>query len=144
MRINVALLRRRIDLLGTNVRKLEKVAGLRTGAIHNILFKKSQNPTVETLLKISAALECSMHDLVIEDGDETPNTQVPELVWDINIYLKCIAYITNRAKNRRISLTKEKLLSLTDELHLYAIKANAIDVDQTFADWILDRVSPTS
>ncbi|MGI4775734.1 MAG: helix-turn-helix domain-containing protein [Janthinobacterium lividum] len=141
MKVRIEAIRYRAERKGLNIRRLEDAAGIKHGTVHNIMQGRSLKPTADTLQKIASVLDCSIYDLVIETGKQTEIRPSPEHIWDINIYLECMLYIVNSAKNRRLSLNKEKLLALVDESYAYTMKADRRNLDKVFTNWILDKIT---
>ena len=64
-------LQRRLKSRDISPQSLENLAGLNKGAVTNIIYNKSLNPTIETMQSIARALNCSVDDL-IRDIESTP------------------------------------------------------------------------
>lgn len=117
---------------------LEKLAGLRSSAVHNILQGRSKNPTLQTLQAISSALDCSMQELV--DNAENPAKQ-SDIEWDFALYEKAVQLTYRLFQEHNINLNKQKTLAYIDEIYNYSLSANIDDIDQRFAEWLLNKVT---
>lgn len=146
----VALIREKMNKKGISVHALEKQAGLKSSAIHNILYGRSKNPSVKVIKAIANALECDISELV---HDEWPQTEekTPEktslsspgggdnIQWNSKLYLKSFERVNSLLKSKGSSLTKEKILNVVDEIYSYSQKTGRNEVDDFFAEWLVDK-----
>ena len=71
----------RMKIAGLNASALSEKAGLNDTAVKQILHGKSKSPKVDTVLKIAAALDCSILDLLeisLLPSSDT-DTQIPDV-----------------------------------------------------------------
>lgn len=131
---------------------LEKRAGLKSSAVHNILYGRSKNPSINLIQSIAETLNCSLSDLV---GDElnipsqentfhvssaTPSAD-KHITWDKNLYIDCLEAVCHLLKSHNFALTKQKIFDYVDEIYLYSLKSGNGKVDKFFADWIIKKNS---
>jgi transcriptional regulator with XRE-family HTH domain len=130
---------------------LEKHAGLRPGAVTNILYGKSKNPGLTVIQAVANALGCTVSDLLGENLFQPEKTKhlsrnkknlleiTPNYPWQINLYLECFEAIASFVKAKSVNITKEKLLGYIDEVYLYSIKGDSHIVDEKFAQWLIEK-----
>lgn len=148
-------IRKRLNERGLSVHALEKQAGLKPSAVHNILYGRSKNPTAHTLQAIAHALDCSISDLINEENREKflplkhksndelqPNITYKDSAfrneWNIDLYFECSEAVTQLLKKFRIPLPKDKFLDYVEEVYLYS-KGGSNKVDIYFAEWLIKR-----
>lgn len=146
----VALIREKMNKKGISVHALEKQAGLKSSAIHNILYGRSKNPSVKVIKAIANALECDISELI---NDERPQTEEKtsektglfspgggdNIQWNSKLYLKSFERVNSLLKRKGSSLTKEKILNVVDEIYSYSQKTGRDEVDDFFAEWLVDK-----
>lgn len=150
-------IRKRLTERGLSVHALEKQAGLKPSAVHNILYGRSKNPTAHTLQAIAQALDCSVADLINEENKEDsvfssltePRTDTSKCEsiskqlnladdWSMDLYLECLEAATHLIKKFHISLPKNKFLDYVEEIYLYS-KGRGKKVDKYFAEWLIKQ-----
>lgn len=129
---------------GISAHALEKRAGLRPSAVHNILYGRSRNPSITIIQAIAQALECKVSDLIDEEvpsqkSDTRSSDEFPVPSWEPEIYLKSFETVNSILKNKKINLSKEKALEIVDEVYLYALKGKKQTPDSLFAEWIIEK-----
>ncbi|MBS0184773.1 MAG: helix-turn-helix transcriptional regulator [Proteobacteria bacterium] len=143
-------IRKKLEEKNMSINALERVAGLKTNAVHNILKGASKNPKKETLLAIATTFECSVKDLT-EGIDETEGltssssqdktSQEANPTWDPDLYAKIIEILTPiLAKRTTLPLTK-KIHSLIWEIYLYSFFHEEKKVDPRFVEWLINKYS---
>lgn len=133
---------------GVSVHALEKQAGLKSSAIHNILYGRSKNPSIRVIKAIADALECDIAEL-IEDRSTTTNnnsariepksTTKEDVPWDSALYLDSFEEINSLINKNKLSLTKEKILNIVEEVYTYSQNSGKNKVDSYFAEWIINK-----
>lgn len=133
---------------GISVHALEKQAGLKSSAVHNILYRRSKNPSIRVIKAIADALECDIAELV-EERPRTinnlpdklaPNPPAKEDVpWNPSLYLESFEKINSLITKNKINLTKEKVLSIVEEVYSYSQNSGNNKVDAYFAEWLLNK-----
>ena len=149
----VTLIREKMNKKGISVHALEKQAGLKSSAIHNILYGRSKNPSIKVIKAIADALECDISELIdgewsqtVEKISETSRHVGPpplgggdSIQWNSNLYLKSFERVNSLLKSKGSSLTKEKILNIVDEIYSYSQKTGRNEVDDFFAEWLVDK-----
>ena len=116
---------------------LEKLAGLKTSAIHNILQGKSKNPTMHTLLAISKALNCSIEQL-INHTEIIVGSNHSDL-WHGALYASATLLVNKLLHERQLQVTKQEALSFIDEVYLYSLQSQKTEADKDFALWMIEK-----
>lgn len=137
---------------GISAHALEKRAGLKPSAVHNILYGRSKNPGITIIQAIAHALECKVSDLI----DEIPSSQKVDIkssekvdtkssekvlvpLWESELYFESFEMVNSLLKSKKILLSKEKVLAIVDEVYLYAQKGKKQTPDCLFAEWIIEK-----
>lgn len=126
---------------------LEKQAGLKASAIHNILYGRSKNPSISTLKAIANALDCTVSDLLEESLSQGVHLkenshsyeESANLPWDSDLYAMCFTIVNSILKNKKIELSREKVLNLVDEVYAYSLTGHHKTVDVHFVDWLIEK-----
>ena len=143
-------IRKKLEEKNMSINALERVAGLKANAVHNILKGASRNPKKETLAAIASTFECSVKDLT-EGVDETEiisssNTQTKTSLetnppWDPSLYLKIIETLTTLLSDKAILPPTKKIHSLIWEIYLYSLSHEDRKVDPRFVEWFVNKYS---
>jgi transcriptional regulator with XRE-family HTH domain len=141
MKIKTDVIKYKADKKNITIRKLEALAGVKVGTFANILYGKSLRPSVDTMQRLAIALNCSVNDLITIESLETPKDEPYNQIWDAELFGESVIYITNISKQKRIGLTKEKLIALAEEAYGYSQKTGRKSLDKDFANWIVDKVT---
>ncbi|MDX2049782.1 MAG: helix-turn-helix transcriptional regulator [Rickettsiaceae bacterium] len=137
-------IKKRAEASGLTINKLEKKAGLKAGSIYNILSGRSKNPSFFIIQSIANALDCSVSEFIENSDDQDVSlkkmhSQEHQLEIDGNLYHATVTYLLNILKSKKISLTREKFIYLTEEVYCYSAKIGTSEVDKNFVNWILDK-----
>jgi len=135
---------------GLSVHALEKQAGLKSSAIHNILYGRSKNPSVKVIKAIAAALDCEISELINDENPKATERDSEHLdhtrpgggegiQWNSKLYLKSFEKVSTFLKSKGSSVTKEKTLNIVDEVYAYSNKTGRDEVDSYFAEWLVDK-----
>lgn len=145
----ITQIRNKMNEKKISVHALEKQAGLKSSAIHNILYGRSKNPSIKVVQAIAHALECDISELLEEERPSTENNRSNKLEesarekentpWDAKLYLSSFEKINLLINKNRISLTKDKILNIVEEVYLYSQKTGSEKVDIHFAEWIINK-----
>lgn len=126
---------------------LERRAGLKTSAVHNILQGKSKRPGVDILQAIAHELGCTISELLGEVPLQTDlaiesvkNETAP---FDYVLYIEAIKAIHGFSEIRSLDLNKRAHLQLADEIYNYCSSGKLKNIDKHFAEWLLDRYQST-
>src|ERR1044071_10317590 len=100
-------LKEKIHAKGISINALEKQAGLRRGAIQNIIYGRSRNPGIEILRTIAQVLECSVSELIGEDVPSIPHSEKrasPHIPWNPQLYHECFNVVEDLLKRKKYSM----------------------------------------
>ncbi len=128
-----------------SIAELERRAGLKMNAIRNILKGKSKNPRVETLNSVAKVLGCSLEELIqnIKHNNAKSPTQknyfeIKE-VENIGLALDITDNITKLLREKKYSISMDKLFFLINESYNYLLKGNPPKVDPIFIEWYIEK-----
>ena len=139
-----AQIKSRIEAMDTNVRALERRAGLNVGTVNNILHGASSNPTAETLIALANAFDCSIDDLLArrtkESNEQDSNLQsFQPFKWNHDLFSSITSELNRQLKDRNISVSSDKALMIAQEVYLYSLKKNKEHADESLVEWLLDK-----
>ena len=130
---------------GLSAFALERIAGLKTAAVYNILNDKSKNPKFDTLARIAKVLDCSVYDLTdshINAAPPTSDDAKPSTSFDLDAELfKAIAIAVEsygKTKNAKFSL--DQYVEIIKQAYAYAVTKNNSLADSKFIEWLVDAV----
>lgn len=126
--------------------KLEKEAGISLGIIKNMISKNSKNPTIETLTRISNVLECSLYDLLINDGStrfKPKDFSIPlsKEEWKGDLYLDVTKICKDLFAKNNLKLDFKAAMEIIIEVYLYSIQKNNSQIDLKFTEWTIEKMS---
>lgn len=146
----VSQINEKMNKEGFSAYSLERSAGLKANAVHNIISGRSKNPSINILQSIAKALNCSVSDLI---GEEVVNSTsappqekiitsstISNTIENKELYIECLIYFCTLLRKHKCWLGKEKVWSCIDELYLYSLKTNKKKVDKHFAKWFFEKV----
>lgn len=139
-----AQIKNRMDILGINVRALERKAGLNVGAVNNILHSTSANPTAETLNAIANAFRCSIDELLGREISDIDNeklkfTELQSFKWNPELFTSIIEELNKQLTIKNLTLDCEQSFSIIYEIFLYSLKKEKAVVDANLVDWLLEK-----
>lgn len=123
-----------------NLSSFELNAGLKRNVVYNILYDKSKNPTIENIVKIANALNCSIDELLgreeffknyiknYRSGIEYNGKLFDEIQRTVNEYVK---------DNNIHKVSLGDIIYLIEEIYEYSKNTNNQILDEKFALWIL-------
>lgn len=144
-------IKERIHEQGLSTHALEKRAGLKPSAVQNILYGRSKNPSITIIQAIAQALGCRITDLIGDDS--TPPLSIkkgsipyPSLQkngesgdWDQNLYLQCFQEVNTLLEQERLSLSRDKILEIVEEIYSYS-QGNSLQApDKYFSKWLIEK-----
>lgn len=137
-------IRSRIEAMGSNVRALERKAGLNIGTVNNILIGTSSNPTAETLKAIADVFDCSVDELLgrkvkNSDDKDTSLKHFKEYKWNPELYTSIIEELNKQIKNRNLTISSDQVIGMINEIYLYSLKKDKELVDEALVEWLLDK-----
>lgn len=131
-------LRHQIAEKKVSVHALEKRAGLKPSAIHNILQGKSKRPAAEVLIAVAQELGCSVEDLVRENaGASTASSSAQK--WSPDLYMNVFKTVQDIFNKKEIELKKSQVLEIVEEVYLYSVQGSLSVADKRFAEWLINR-----
>jgi transcriptional regulator with XRE-family HTH domain len=127
--------------------ELEKLSGLSTSVIRNILSGRSNNPTLETLLAITKVLGCSLSDLIMDHDKSIYKglSKSPlydnsnQLNWVAQLLIDVISYIEILFQKENYNPSFDVGIYLAKEIYHYSIEKNDYKLDKGFAEWIVNK-----
>lgn len=123
-----------------SISALERKAGVTVGSVQNILYKRSKNPGIETLLNISKALQTPLYVLIASTEDDiSPTLQKTSAPWDINLYADAVIVVKNLILNNDLSLNQREFLECVNKIYEYSQKSLKDKIDLTFAEWTIEE-----
>lgn len=131
---------------GLSTAAFEKKAGLKPGAVNNILYGRSKNPTISIIQSIASAFECRISDLIDDDfssaGDEKLNNFLSSdtTPWNQELYIQSFEYAVTLIRSMNISCSKTKLLDCVEEIYRYSNKGQSATVDKRFSEWLIEKM----
>lgn len=138
-------IKNRIEAMGSNVRALERKAGLNVGTLNNIISGASTNPTSETLTALANAFDCSIDELLGRKlKGSNSESQVPSefqaYKWNKLLFDAISSALDKELKNRKLSLDSEKALTIFQEVYLFSLRKGRESIDESLIEWLLDKM----
>jgi len=137
---------------GLSAHALEKRAGLKNSAVQNILYGRSKNPSIKILTAISQVLNCNISQLIgdesignLDEDNQMRGSQSSKLTvnedrpWHADLYISSFNLVSSLFRKNNTSFTKNKLLTIIDEVYLYSYKQNLNEPDKNFAEWLVSK-----
>lgn len=131
---------------GLSVHALEKKAGLKQSAVQNIIYGKSKKPSLHIIQAIAQVLNCTVTELLEEKdnsylGEESIEKEraTSNFPWLADLFVEALNMIHMLSKKKSLFLSKEQLLSCTEEVYEYSLKNNKSAPDICFADWLIEK-----
>jgi len=126
---------------GFSIMSLEKQAGLKNGAIRNIVNGHSKKPSAEHLLAISRILGCTIGELLDEETDSKDKKNVLTEVTFHNKYLlhQTIDHILDFMTRNNIPITNKDFYESIEKIYQYNARKSESGFDKEFADWYLEE-----
>lgn len=118
-----------------SINALERTAGVKPGSVQNILYGRSKNPGIETLIAIANALSASLEEL---RGVASPISE-SDVEWDKNLYTEAAHVVCQTMNHESFATTKRDFLECVDKVYEYSKKSKKDHIDQTFAKWLLQE-----
>lgn len=123
-----------------NLSSFENNAGLKRNVIYNILYDKSKNPTIENIVKIADALNCSIDELL--GRDEFFKNYIKNyrsgIEYNEKLFDEVQRTVTKYVKDNNINkVSLGDIIYLIEEIYEYSKNTNNQILDEKFALWIL-------
>ena len=135
----------RIQAKNLSINGLERKAGLKQSAVHNILLGRSKKPSAETLQAIAAALECTLDDLLAQDdvlsidsrkiASSSKNSSQEQVI--LPLFRDACVQLSDIIASENIEVSLKDLLYLISESYRYAVGKHDQTFDLEFALWLL-------
>lgn len=145
-------IKERMVELDLSAHALEKRAGLKSSAVQNIIYGRSKNPSINLINSIARVLGCEIQDLIGEGQNQTEvayktttpskqynSSQYEEENWNQTLYLKCFKIFYDLIEQKKITLKKNTILNLVEEIYNYSYGNNIQEPDNYFAKWLIDK-----
>lgn len=125
-----------------SVRELERQSGLGHNAIHNILSDRSKSPSIDTVLKIADAFNCSLDEMLgrtkfIHRPQPSTNSVI---ILDTNLFkMVCINVAEFIESNNIQDLKLLDAVHCIEEIYKYCLNNSSKALDKNFAKWFLEQ-----
>lgn len=131
-----------IDKNKINLTKFEQDAGLKRNILYNILSEKSKNPSLENILKIADALDCSIDELFGREKyfKKYIKNHRSEIKYNKKLFESILDTINQFIlKNPINEVSLGDVFYIIEEVYEYSIKSNHGIIDNKFAIWMLEN-----
>ena len=123
-----------------NILSFEQNAGLKRNVIYNVLSDKSKNPTIDTVIKIADALNCSIDGLFARE--EYFKNYLKEkrsvISYDSKLFENITKFINQFIYDQKIKTPSlGDIFYLVEEIYQYSLSTNKGVLDEKFALWFL-------
>lgn len=114
--------------------RLERLAGLPQNFISNVLYNKSKNPGIESIIKLADALDTSIDTLV---GRKKRNANLPGeiVIENKTMFKEIVLLILQYTENHMSKISSTELFKAITNIYSYSIDKNK--VDKEFINWYL-------
>lgn len=124
------------------ISEFERNADLSNSVVHKILDSKAKSPTIETVLKIADALDCSLDELFDRDKylkkyllKSSDGTE-----FDDNLFRSVCFYVLYFIQVYDLKkLSLEQIVLSVEEIYKYCLEKNLNNIDKDFADDFLKQ-----
>ncbi len=133
-------LKEHFDNNDINLSSFENNAGLKRNVIYNILYDKSKNPTIENVVKIAEALNCSIDELLGREEyfKNYIKNHRSEIEYNAKLFNEIRETVNNYIENNKIpKISLGDIFYLIEEIYEYSRNSNDGILDEKFALWIL-------
>jgi len=143
----------RIDKKGLNTQAFADLCGLPVSSVKNILLGTVKNPRYETIKAIADALGTTPEELITgkeilrksEDIDEPYSITNPNDKVNIDRFIKSTELVLTTLENKNISISKNVLISIIDEVYEYIQVINEKKgrsiIKKSHIEWIIDQAT---
>ena len=133
-------LRSLMDKQNLSAAQLERLGNMKIGTVTNILLGRSKNPTLETIIALTTALNCSVYDLINEKPEarlrEDLNKNLDDNNCKINLLIDCLNLINIYTKVQTIKL--DEIFFLLNKAYKYSLTKNNGIASEVFIQWLLE------
>lgn len=123
-----------------NLSSFENKAGLKRNVIYNILYDKSKNPTIENVIKIAEALNCSVDELLGREEyfKNYIKNHRSKIEYNAKLFDEIQETVNKYIEDNKIHKTSlGDIIYLIEEIYEYSKNSNNSVLDEKFALWIL-------
>lgn len=123
-----------------NILSFEQNAGLKRNTIYNILSDKSQNPTIETIVKIADRLNCTIDEFLGREEclKNYAKNYKSTIEYNEDLFNDSLSVINNYIKDNKLHDIKlGDIIYLLQEIYQYSKNSHGNTIDEKFATWIL-------
>lgn len=131
-------IRDHLDRTGYSIASFERMAGLKTNVLRNILNGYSLRPTPNTLNALAHAMNCSVPALL--DKEEKHLSSFAEdslLVEKPELLVEALQIILQVANEHEYKLTVYNACAMLDEIYAYTVQKNPPMIDKDFINWFV-------
>lgn len=118
-----------------SINALERKSGVKPGSVQNILYGRSKNPGIETLLALAKALNISLNTLVYSSEDDVDFS----LPWNADLYTEAVITVRNELHRLSFFLKRKEFLECVYKIYEYSQKSQKDKIDLTFATWLIEE-----
>jgi DNA-binding Xre family transcriptional regulator len=114
---------------------LSQKAGIGMATLQNIVYDRSKNPTIQVMIALANALNCSLYDLI-----ETPmEKNIFVTHWNQTLYGSCVQCILNHLSNAGKDLSYGDLHFLVKQAYTFSVESECDTADDRFCKWIVRK-----
>lgn len=118
---------------------LERLAGLKTSGVRNILLGKTKHPKAETLQAIVEVLGCTIADLLGKEAPAQENVYVSPKVDHPQLFLDVAKSLVSLLEKEHADLTLDQACLIIKETYAYSTQNEPTTVDQQFVKWLFSK-----
>lgn len=121
-----------------SVNVAEKMAGLPSGTIRNILTGKSLNPKIETLQAIANFFDCSIDELI---GKQECNSSVKpqsDFAWNPKLFNSILSCLIIKLEQKKYKQSFNQVAFLLQQSYAFFFTKKEQKIDEEFIDWLID------
>ena len=135
----------RVEAIGSNIRALERRAGLNIGTVNNIISGASTNPTAETLMALATTFDCSIDELLGRKAKESDKQSLSlndfqSFKWNKELFATILSALNKELDKRKITISSDKALTIIHEVYLYSLRKEKDTVEGSLIEWLLDKI----
>lgn len=127
-----------------NAHTLGKKIGIKSSTIYNVINERTKNPTIEVLISIAQALECSVSELIGEEKSliikPLPKDEFYKNYWNQDLYISALSVVSKTLENYQVSFTKEDIDHIIVEVYKYSCRIKQCKADANFCGWFIESL----
>jgi transcriptional regulator with XRE-family HTH domain len=135
-------LKEKLEERKMTVTALEKSAGLKRSAVHNILRGRSKKPSAEILHAIARILNCTIDELLDVNTVASSNSQSDtrsHLPINSRLYAEAAKIADKIFSDKKMAPSQSLALSFIEEIYLYTLQSGLQNIDLKFSIWLADK-----